>query len=697
MFSVDQWRCITEGFASLSESRFILREMIDVSDAHNFGRTLNSLAVRIDAAVETFNSAAQLSSSPIVDGNETRLKEINRLCETVLIAIQNIYNKYAIDPETKSPTNPEVNPETDVEATDDFEKNHLTVMLLDEMKIDLENLLKVNSTSSTLSRLVSLCSQDSSNALLLGKCLPVIDQYVHVIEYYFSLQLATLRTSSKLLSVLLNIFNQLLEKGFCRPTELEEDSSAGSGTQFQENESGGLGEGDGGKDVSDQIENEDQLESAKQEGDEEEQEDQNGCKEEENGIEMSEDFKAQLQDKDDGDKSDNEDEDEDKEDEDNLDKEMGETGDQADQLDEKLWGSDEEEDDDDVDDADQEEGQGDGQKSESQMTAKEGDNEEGKENADSGDSQKKDEAKQPDDENDDENINDDHIDPYHSSHEPPPQPEPLDVPDDLNLDGGDPGRDEEEPDQAEENPFDIDAMQEQQVDEGEQDAEGEDKPEDTQAEEMTDPSDGPDANPQGENAKDQGDDEKESEKDEGEPSDQQMEESNENDSSQTADPEQAIPSMDQPSEAEAQPATEEAVKGSQDRTANKDQQTEKMPEEAGQNEEAANDETEGIGMAESRQTEGHDGQEQSKVNRQTLKKEEDEARGKGKPKKPGQSDPNRALADDRKERVLQVSTFLYLERYSNEIVDLFMHRWFDHMYSYSHTSVILFIVLDFIG
>ena len=692
MFSVDQWRCLTEGFAGLSESRLILRQMIELSDAHNFGRTLDAFTGRIDAAVENFNSAAPLSSSSpsskpaavVDDGDETRLKEINRLCETMLIAIQNIYNKYAVDLEVDSQPKPGANPEADAEVTDDFEKNHLTVMLLDEMKTDLEKLLKVDSTSSTLCRLVSLCSRDgssSSEQLLLSKCSAVIDQYVYVVEYYFSLQLATLRASTKLLSVLLNVFNQLLEKGFCRPTELEEDSSAGSGTQFQENESGGLGDGDGGKDVSDQIENEDQLESAKQEGDEEEQEDQNGCKEEENGIEMSEDFKAQLQDKDEGDQSDNDDDDKDQDqEEDNLDKEMGETGDQADQLDEKLWGSDEEEDEDDADDAAQDEGQGDGQKSESQMTAKEGDSEEGQDDKNSGDNQKKDEAKQPDD-NDEENVNDDHSDPYHSSHEPPPQPEPLEVPDDLNLDGADPGRDEEEADETEENPFDIDAMQEQQLDEGEQDAEGEDKPEETQTDETTDPSDaGPDQNAQGENAKEQDDQDQdmESDQEDGQAKDHQMEESNENDSAQTADPEQAAPSMDQPSEAEAQPATEEAVKGSQDRTANKDEKTEKMPEDAGQNEEAANDETEGVGVAESRQTEGHDGQEQSKINRQTLKKDDDDARGKGKPKKPGQSDPNRALADDRKQRILQVNAcfLLFLPSFIYLFIYLFFYLFF---------------------
>jgi hypothetical protein len=81
----------------------------------------------------------------------------------------------------------------------------------------------------------------------------------------------------------------------------------------------------------------------------------------------------------------------------------------------------------------------------------------------------------------------------------------------------------------------------------------------------------------------------------------------------------------------------------------------KPEEDGGQNQEAENEEVEGVGMAESRQNQGHEGQEKSKVNRKTLKEEDkDEDKGKGKPRKPGQSDPNRALADQRKERVLQV-------------------------------------------
>lgn len=56
----------------------------------------------------------------------------------------------------------------------------------------------------------------------------------------------------------------------------------------------GLGEGEGEKDVSDRIESEDQLDDAQPEGQERKNEDKD-CKEEDKGIEMSEDFEGKLQ------------------------------------------------------------------------------------------------------------------------------------------------------------------------------------------------------------------------------------------------------------------------------------------------------------------------------------------------------------------------------------------------------------------
>lgn len=48
-------------------------------------------------------------------------------------------------------------------------------------------------------------------------------------------------------------------KGFCLPKEFMEDSAGEGATEFHDYEGGGIGEGEGVKDVSDKIENEEQV------------------------------------------------------------------------------------------------------------------------------------------------------------------------------------------------------------------------------------------------------------------------------------------------------------------------------------------------------------------------------------------------------------------------------------------------------
>lgn len=57
----------------------------------------------------------------------------------------------------------------------------------------------------------------------------------------------------------------------------------------------GLGDGQGEKDVSDRIESEDQLDDAQPANQEKETDEDPDCKEEDNAIEMSEDFDSKLQ------------------------------------------------------------------------------------------------------------------------------------------------------------------------------------------------------------------------------------------------------------------------------------------------------------------------------------------------------------------------------------------------------------------
>lgn len=88
--------------------------------------------------------------------------------------------------------------------------------------------------------------------------LPFLSQYVLLVEYHFHQLLFCHRSSCKLHSVLLGIFSELLQKGFCLPPD--EDDAGGNGvTSFEDAENCGIGEGEGMKDVSDQIENEEQV------------------------------------------------------------------------------------------------------------------------------------------------------------------------------------------------------------------------------------------------------------------------------------------------------------------------------------------------------------------------------------------------------------------------------------------------------
>lgn len=65
---------------------------------------------------------------------------------------------------------------------------------------------------------------------------------------------SVLSLSSILCTNLIFIF-----QGFCVPAEFEDEVAGEGATDFEDIEGGGLGQGEGVKDVSDQIENEDQV------------------------------------------------------------------------------------------------------------------------------------------------------------------------------------------------------------------------------------------------------------------------------------------------------------------------------------------------------------------------------------------------------------------------------------------------------
>jgi len=149
----------------------------------------------------------------------------------------------------------------------------------------------------------------------------------------------------KLTYVSAGVVSTLLHQGFCRPQEEEESNG-----QTEDASGTGLGTGEGQKDVSEQIEDEEQLHKPEQQED-----DQPVPEEEDKGVETAQDFASELSDVKPAENQDEEadsDEEEDDE-EDNRDSQMGDVDrEQEEVLDEQLWDKEDE------DDLDEHEGEG---------------------------------------------------------------------------------------------------------------------------------------------------------------------------------------------------------------------------------------------------------------------------------------------------------------------------------------------------
>ncbi|KAF9220907.1 hypothetical protein BS17DRAFT_290054 [Gyrodon lividus] len=140
----------------------------------------------------------------------------------------------------------------------------------------------------------------------------------------------------KLDYILCSVVHTLGTRGFCIPPETEEGE--GAGDDVKELGGTGLGEGTGNENVSKEIEDESQVEGLQgEEGDQGDGMQREKKKDEENAIEMSEDFGGVMEDvPDEGEEGDEEEEEEDEE---GPDEQLGklEKSDPA-AVDEKLWG-----------------------------------------------------------------------------------------------------------------------------------------------------------------------------------------------------------------------------------------------------------------------------------------------------------------------------------------------------------------------
>ncbi|XP_036895348.1 midasin isoform X2 [Sturnira hondurensis] len=473
------------------ESLFILprREAEQADQQMALVESLKYIRGEISKATDEFTTwKTHLLASGSQGGNqmldegfvEDFAEQMETAIRSILYAIQNLAERSC--KKTDESTD-QTRPQEEGEAAD-FERlqpGHLTKLLEEDFWADVSTLhvqKVISAVSELLERLKSYGEDGtaakhtffSQSCCLLVRLEPMLSRYSDLVLFFLTMSLATHRSTAKLLSVLAQVFVELAQKGFCLPKEFMEDSAGEGATEFHDYEGGGIGEGEGMKDVSDKIENEEQAEDTFQKGQEKDKEDpdsKSDIKGEDNAIEMSEDFDGtmhdgELEQQEDDEKSDSEGED--------LDKQMGDlNGEEADKLDERLWG-----DDDDDEDAEEEEDSkteetGPGMDEEDcGLVAKDDTLDSGKSNRDKNQHDKKEkeeEAEADVDGQDQDKINeqidereyDEHeVDPYHGNQEPLPEPEALDLPDDLNLDSEDKiGGEDTDDEGEEENPLEI--------------------------------------------------------------------------------------------------------------------------------------------------------------------------------------------------------------------------------------------------
>ncbi|KAK2883458.1 hypothetical protein Q8A67_017095 [Cirrhinus molitorella] len=597
--------------------------------------------------------------------------QLEKAINMVLCAVQTLVKRK--EKEKQEDQQPETKRESDSEVAEDLLKpGHLSRLLEEDLSGDVSSLSlpEVNGVvTELLERLRSHRDDCQPHQLqeLKEACRgvvrlePMLCLYSELVRYYLAVLTGAHRTTGKLLSVLANVFTELAQKGFCLPQELMGGGDGEGATEFHDYEGGGIGEGEGVKDVSDKIENEDQVEDTFQEGQdkkEEEEQDKQDIKEEDNAIEMSEDFDGKMHDGTEREPGENE-EDSEKEEDEELDKKMGDLGDgQTDTLDERMWGDDEDEDDDVDSDNEEESGPGMDQ-GESELVAKDDNMDAGESNKDKNqdkDQPKDEEEKEKIHEQEDEReFDENEVDPYHGKQEKTAETETMDLPDDLNLDEN--GKDEEgEEGGDEENPFDIDdklmEVDENKEEEKDGSEEGGDEKTDEQQEGQME---------------EQGEEEKSEEKEGAEKSENQDSETDEKGENEEAEEEQeeknkgqeegreenkSIPADQgqKPKEEENEGEDDEAQMESAERkehasdgqTGEENVQSDTAVELAGAaSEKDQAKEEDGSGAADASQSEGHDSklmarmssQKQRQSNTQSFKR------------KPGKADNERSMGD----------------------------------------------------
>eukprot|EP00890_Picochlorum_soloecismus_P003681 jgi/Picsp_1/4313/NSC_01821-R1_type a von willebrand factor domain-containing protein len=193
------------------------------------------------------------------------------------------------------------------------------------------------------------CLWDSENFqsvyadILFQDCLPMLRVIGSKLRTCLDFLLGLQHSLSKLAYISSAILCTLIEKGFCTPEETDAAAEASTVT-------GGTGLGDGdtkdARDISHELENEDQMLGTEGQEDLDDNEPDNAeLNDHPAGIEIEEDFQGKMEDISSNPEESGEDEEEQRDQQGQLEQEMGDVGNDGDNVDERLWDKDDDLDD----------------------------------------------------------------------------------------------------------------------------------------------------------------------------------------------------------------------------------------------------------------------------------------------------------------------------------------------------------------
>ncbi|KAF2076411.1 hypothetical protein CYY_002268 [Polysphondylium violaceum] len=382
---------------------------------------LKSLYNSIDSIQSQWNAAqsSMLSQHSVMENSESNVNNVDqfmklfdKIIKHILVAIQELKETSNSITKVEKLEEPAAEKENSDNEDDEEEKEFKPKLQGEELesreheiqdghisKIDqfLQKQFKSLDLKGLLMTLIELhlFVVDSANGtsiaslnqyrVMLQQLYPLLNQYILLVNQCILDQMAFGKTLSKLEYIMLSVFIQLYQKGFCKSDKDDEGEATGeSNGKFEDDVEGtGMGEGKGKKDVSDEIEDQEQLmgTNTDEKDEQEDEDDEKEEKDEDEGFDMTDDFEGDMHDI----KKDPKKEDE-KEDpnQDELDKEMGELEKPEDKVvDEKLWNDEEDIQEDDVQDE-----EGEGAENTDEMVAKDD-----KEKKDNKKDEKKDEKK----------------------------------------------------------------------------------------------------------------------------------------------------------------------------------------------------------------------------------------------------------------------------------------------------------------